>query len=106
MKKYCVVQTTFKSKIEAKKIIKILLKNKLIACAQISTIDSFYLWNGEVVNEKEIAVSLKTKIDFYKKVEEVIIKNHSYEIPQIIMLPIKNASQSYLEWIEFSLKNN
>ncbi|MES2678068.1 MAG: divalent-cation tolerance protein CutA [Pseudomonadota bacterium] len=106
MKQYCLIKTTFKSKVAAKNIAKFLLKNKLIACAQISTIESLYLWQEKLVDEKEFLLTLKTRINLYKKVEKIIIAKHSYQVPQIIMLPIKNASQPYLDWLESCLKNN
>ena len=100
MKKYCLIETTFKKISEAKKMAKILLKNKLIACAQISTIESLYSWNGKAVNEKEFLLSLKTKIGFYGDIEKIIINNHSYDLPQIVMMPISNGSKLYFEWLE------
>lgn len=105
MKKYCLIETTFKKISEAKKMAKILLKNKLIACAQISTIESLYSWNGKTVNEKEFLLSVKTKIGFYNDVEKTIIKNHSYDLPQITMIKISDGSESYLDWLESQLKN-
>ncbi len=106
MEKYCVIKTTFKSRVEAQKISKILFENKLIACAQISTIESLYLWQKKLVDEKEFLLTLKTRINLYKKVEKVILQNHSYQVPQIIMLSIKDALKPYLDWLESSLKNH
>jgi periplasmic divalent cation tolerance protein len=103
MKKYCVIKTTFKNLSEAKKMAKILLANKLIACAQISTIESFYSWNNKVINEKEVLLSAKTKVKLYKKAEKIILCNHSYKLPQIICLPILDGSKFYLDWIDSSL---
>ena len=91
---------TFKSKVAAKKIAKILLENKLIACAQISTIESVYSWQQQIIDEKEFLLSLKTKVSLYKKIEKLIIQNHSYQIPQTIMIPIENGSKAYFDWAE------
>ena len=82
-----------------------MLKNKLIACAQISTIESLYSWQDQIVEEKEFLLSLKTKINFYKNVENNIAQNHSYKVPQIISIPIENDTQSYFDWIESCLAN-
>ncbi len=100
MKKYCLIKTTFKKISEAKKMATILLENKLVACAQISTIESLYSWNSKTIKEKEFLLSIKTKAEFYKNVEKVIIQNHSYKLPQIIMVPILNGSKLYFDWIE------
>ncbi len=100
MKKYCLVETTFRKISEAKKMAKFLLQNKLIACAQISTIESLYSWNGKDVSEKEFLLSMKTKIELYKDIERIVIQNHSYDVPQITMLPILNGSKPYFDWLE------
>jgi len=103
MKKYCLIKTTFKKISEAKKMAKILLENKLVACAQISTIESLYSWKVEIVNEKEFLLSVKTRVELYKKIEKVILQNHSYELPQIIAVPILDGSKLYFDWVESQL---
>jgi periplasmic divalent cation tolerance protein len=100
MKNYCLIQTTFKKIGEAKEVAKILLENKLIACAQISTIESLYSWNDKIIDEKEILLCVKTKTDFYERVEEVIVQNHSYDLPQITAVPILNGSKLYFDCVE------
>ena len=106
MKKYCLIKTTFKKISEAKKMAKILLENKLIACAQISTIQSLYSWNNKIVDEKEFLLSVKTKVEFYQDIEKIIAQNHSYNLPQIIMTPISKGSKLYLDWIESCTKSH
>ena len=106
MKKYCLIKTTFKKKSEAKNILQILFENKLIACAQISTVESIYVWNNNLENEKEFLLSMKTKIGHYNKIERIIIQNHSYYTPQIIMVPIIGGLQKYFNWIESCLLKN
>jgi periplasmic divalent cation tolerance protein len=103
MKKYCLIKTTFKKISDAKKMAKTLLENKLVACAQISTIESLYSWQEKIVSEKEFLLSLKTKAELYRKVEEVILQNHSYELPQIITIPIWDGSKLYFDWLESQL---
>ena len=103
MTKYCLIKTTFTNKTDAKRLLKILFENKLIACAQISTIESFYFWDDEIKNEPEFLLSIKTKVSFYKDIEKIIINNHSYDIPQIIAVPIIEGSKPYLNWIESCL---
>ncbi len=100
MEKYYLIKTTFKKNSEAKKMAKILLENKLVACAQISTIESLYSWKGKIVSQEEFLLSAKTKVEFYKKVEKAILQNHSYELPQIIAIPILNGSKLYFDWAE------
>lgn len=106
MSDYCVIKTTFNKKSEAKKIGKMLLEKRLVACVEISTIESSYIWKGKIEKAKEFELSLKTKSTFYKPIEKLILANHSYELPQIIALPFLNISKPYAEWIESCIMKN
>jgi periplasmic divalent cation tolerance protein len=105
MNKYCLVKTTFKTKKSAEKMAEILLRKKLVACAQISRIESFYNWEDKILGEKEFLLTAKTKTSFYKKVEKKILENHPYQTPQIISVPILSGSKAYFDWLEDCLKN-
>lgn len=98
--KFIEITTTFVNKEEAEKMAKILLEEKLVSCAQISEIDSLYHWKGKLEKEHEFMLTLKSKARLYKQIENIIKKNHSYEVPQIVVLLIKNGSKEYLEWIK------
>ncbi|MCL2765126.1 MAG: divalent-cation tolerance protein CutA [Treponema sp.] len=97
---YAVVITACPNEETAKKIIDALLENKLAACIQLFPINSYYSWKGEICNEKEIALFIKCNQNHYAKIEETIIKNHSYEVPEIVMLPVIGAFNKYLSWID------
>ncbi len=97
---YYIIKTTCYSKREARFIARLLLDKKLAACVQISKIESFYHWNEQVQQDKEHLVVMKTKAKNYKEIEKLIIKNNSYEIPQLIAIPIQDADKKYLEWID------
>ncbi len=103
-RQYCIIKTTFPDKKSAKNLIKILLDQKLIACAQISKVDSLYFWENKIQEEKEYQISLKTVFDHYHEIEKIIIKNHSYKVPQIIKIAIEDGSKDYLDWILNSVK--
>lgn len=98
--KFIEITTTFENKEEAEKMAKLLLDERLVSCAQISKIDSLYHWKGKLEKEHEFMLTLKSKSILYKQIEKIIKKNHSYEVPQIVVLPIKNGSKEYLEWIK------
>ena len=100
MNDYIIIQTTFATIEEAKKVIKILIDKRLVSCAQISNIESYYHWKNDVAHEPEFLVTLKTKENLYQKVEQLIKDNHSYETPQIIAIPITKGSKEYLNWIK------
>jgi len=101
--KFCIIKTTFDSRKKAKEMAKLLLEKKFIACAQIEEIESLYLWENKVTNQKEFSLLVKTRSTFYKKVESLILENHPYEIPQIIKISIQDGFDDYLLWIDNSL---
>ncbi len=101
---FLVVFSTFSSLKEAKKIVKSLVEEKLVACGNISApIHSIYTWKKKVCEEKEYLVLFKTTVSQYPLLEKRLKSLHSYEVPEIIAIPIHKGSQTYLKWIEGSL---
>lgn len=101
---YIIVLVTAKDKAQASKIAKGLLEAKLIACANIITgVESFFWWQGKIDRSKEVLLVLKTKSNLFKKLESKIRSLHSYEVPEIIALPIVSGSKAYLKWIDDSV---
>ncbi len=96
---YCLIITTCKPENE-KKIIDALLEEKLVACINSWSVNSAYIWKGKVEREKEKILFIKTKKERYKEVEKKIKEVHSYEVPEIICLDIKEGNERYLEWID------
>lgn len=99
---YYIVRTTCYSKKEAILIATSLLDKKLAACAQISKIESLYVWKGSLKTDKERLLELKIKKENYKEVEKYIIENNSYEVPQVVATQLVQASEKYLKWIDES----
>ena len=97
--KTIIVQTTYSNKKEARKIAKTLIESKLAACIQMSKIESFYMWEDEFSNDKEILLSIKTKKENFKKIKSKIKELHSYDVPEIIGVGIKNVSKDYKKFI-------
>ena len=97
--KIILIQTTCSNKNEAKEIAKVLIENKLAACVQMSEIESFYRWQDEFCNDKEILLNIKTKKENFKKIQSKIKELHSYDVPEIICLEIKNVSKDYKKFI-------
>ena len=102
--KICIVQTTCKDMIEAKKIANILIEKKLAACVQITDIESVYVWDNKICNDSEKLLCIKTKIKHFKKIKRKIKENHSYDLPEIIQINIDNASKEYLKFIKGNTK--
>lgn len=97
---FCIITTTTDSKENADAITQQLLEKKLVACVQTSTIQSAYHWQGEITRSEEILLQLKTKKDLYKTIQQEIENLHTYDVPEIILLPLEDANESYLQWIE------
>ncbi len=100
MDDYCVILTTAGSQAEAQALAAMLVTRRLAACVQITGISSYYTWKGAVTNEAEYLLLIKTAARLYPAVEAAIVENHSYEIPEIIQLPIQQGFERYLTWVE------
>lgn len=95
-----VIYCTVPSKKLAKDITKVLMKHKLAACvSMIDNVKSVFSWDGEICEEKEILMMIKTRRANYGKVKLVIEDMHSYTVPEIIALPIVDCSEDYLKWL-------
>lgn len=96
----CIIQTTCSSKIEAKNIASILVKEKLAACVQMHEVKSIYIWDDNLCDDNEIILNIKTKKEHFQRVKSKIKELHSYDVPEIIQLDITNLSKKYLRFIE------
>lgn len=97
--KLIAVFTTVGSLDEARMIARALVERRLVACAQITEIESFYSWNGAVQNDKEFRIMLKTTEARYKAVETAIRALHSYELPAIHAVAVERAYEPYAAWV-------
>jgi periplasmic divalent cation tolerance protein len=105
MNPYIIVMVTASSKPEAEKIIQKLLEEKLIACANItSPVTSHYHWKGKIEQAEEFLVLMKTRQDLFDAISECVKALHSYEVPEVIALPIIAGSKPYLDWLGTSLQ--
>ena len=104
-----IVLTTVGSNKEAESLSNILAKSKYVACINIlPDIKSKYMWKGELQNSKELILMIKTRKDYFKYLESLIKKNHSYQVPEILCIDIANISADYSNWIisELNVKKN
>ena len=102
---YVVVLVTAKDKKEAGKIASALIKAKLAACVNIvGKIDSIFFWAAKVDQAQEYLLVIKSKKDKLAKIIRLVKSLHSYELPEIIALPIIAADKSYLRWIDAALR--
>jgi len=103
-KNYCIITTTIDDENIADQITAALLQNHLVACVQSHTIQSKYHWNGTLETSQEILLQMKTKVSLFEEVKVQIEALHSYNVPEIIMTPILDGNESYLEWIDKETK--
>jgi len=103
--KYIIVLMTASNQEEAKKIVNTLLEERLIACANIiNSISSFFWWQGKIETEKEALVIMKSRESLFNKISQRIVDLHSYEVPEILAIPVVNGLKSYLDWIRDCLE--
>ncbi len=103
--KFVIIETTLPNSATAKKLAKILLQENLATCIQLTPTSSSYIWQKKIKNSSEILLSIKSKKSLYKQIEKAILKQHPYELPQILAIEINQGFKPYLEWIESNLKN-
>ncbi len=98
-----VVLVTTNSEEEAKNIARMLVSEKLAACVNIFPIHSIYRWQGEICEDGEWQLIIKTNLKLFPQLAERIKSLHSYQTPEIIALPLVDGSQSYIEWLQDSV---
>jgi periplasmic divalent cation tolerance protein len=97
---YSLILSTVSTKDEGQHIARALLERRLVACVNIvGPIESIYRWKGEVENSQEFLMMIKTESEKFEAVKEAIRSLHSYEVPEIVQIPIENGLPSYLTWI-------
>ncbi|WP_346065244.1 divalent cation tolerance protein CutA [Lacrimispora amygdalina] len=97
--KFMLIKTTFESKNEAVEMANMLLEKKLITSGQISKLHSIYRWNSKIDSEDEYELSCITESRLYYQIEEFIKENHSYELCQILCVPVLRTSVEFADWI-------
>ena len=85
---------------EASKISRTIVEERLAACVNIiRSVRSIYRWQGRVEDESEVLMIVKTKRTLFVRLQERVKELHSYEIPEIIGLPVIEGSKDYLDWL-------
>jgi periplasmic divalent cation tolerance protein len=99
MSKPIAVFTTLGSMDEARRLARAIVERKLAACAQLSQIESFYVWKGALQNEPEVRVLFKTTDSRYAALEAAIVELHPYELPAIHAVEMAAVHAPYAQWI-------
>jgi periplasmic divalent cation tolerance protein len=99
--KNIVVLITAPSAEEAAKIAKVLVEERLAACANIvKDIRSVFRWEGKIEDDSEALIVLKTREALFEDLEKRVRELHSYSVPEVIALPIVKGSEAYLKWLQ------
>ncbi len=105
MSQFVVGMVTCSSRAEARKLAKLVLSKKLAACVNIlGGLESHYWWQGKMEQARECLLLIKTTGERKGSVTRVIKSAHSYEVPEVIFLPVVQGERNYLNWIRKSVK--
>lgn len=97
---FYVVLTTLPSRPQAEKLAQRVLQEKLAACVNvIGPARSFFWWEGKIDRAKEHLLLIKTHRSLFSQLRRFLEKNHPYEVPEIVALPIERGNAAYLDWI-------
>jgi len=98
---YIVLLITTATAEEAQRISRVLLEQKKVACVNIlPRVNSLFWWQGKLDSAEESLLIVKTKASQLSEIVPLVKELHSYDIPELIALPIIGGNQDYLEWIE------
>jgi periplasmic divalent cation tolerance protein len=102
---YIQVVTTTAKREEAEAIARALIEGRLAACVQLlGPITSVYRWKGAVETGQEWRLCIKSRRELFERVEQEIRRLHTYEVPEILAIPILAGSRDYLAWMDGELK--
>ena len=99
--KYRAVLVMCGTLVEARRIARHVVSNRLAACVNIvlSPAESFYTWKGKLEKAREYLLMMKTTTKCLVELEREVLRLHSYEVPEFIALPITEGSAKYLSWL-------
>jgi uncharacterized protein involved in tolerance to divalent cations len=101
-----VVLSTCASLEEAERIARTLVEKRLAACVNVTpAVRSFYRWKGEIEDDQEILMVIKSSRALFHQLRIEIEKLHSYEVAEVIAMPIVDGSEAYLGWLDQELSH-
>jgi|SRR5579863_10282037 len=101
-----VVLNTCGSAVEAERLARELVDRRLAACVTlIAPVRSFYRWNGVIEDAAEWLLVIKTSRPLFARLRSALESSHSYEVPEILALPVIEGSANYLSWMDGELES-
>jgi len=99
-----VVLSTASSAAEAEAIARRLVEERLAACVNVVTgVRSFYRWKGKIEKSPEWLLVIKSSRGRFEELRAALEKLHSYDVPEVIALPVVEGTKNYLHWMEGEL---
>jgi periplasmic divalent cation tolerance protein len=110
MAEYLMAMTTVGNENDARKIAQSMVERRIVACVNVSgPVRSFYHWEGNLQDDSEYLLFMKTRVDLFPALETAINEIHPYDVPELIAVPIERGSAAYLGWmseqIQLGFKN-
>ncbi len=101
LEKHLLIFVTANSKKEGEKIGETLVKEGLAACANlVPGVKSIFKWKGELCKEDEALILIKSNESLFEELKNRVVDLHSYDVPEVIAIPIAYGSADYLRWME------
>lgn len=98
---FIVVLVTVGSRSEGEAIAQDLVRGGLAACVNIlGPVRSVYVWKSEVAQDDEHLLVIKSRRSLFDLLERRVRSLHSYDVPEVVALPIRTGSRAYLAWLE------
>ncbi len=102
---YQLLLTTCPNTEVAESLASLLLEKHLVSSVNIlPNVRSIYEWKGKITNNSEVLVFIKTRQEHYTAIEQTILQEHPYDVPELIALCIQTGLPSYLAWLDESTK--
>lgn len=99
------VLTNLPDRAAAERLADLLLEQRLAACVNIlAPCRSVYRWKGAVQHDEEHPMLIKTSAERYPALEQALRREHPYELPEIIAVPIEGGLSAYLDWVDAETK--
>jgi len=103
--KIIIVLITTPADDSAVKIARLLVENRLAACVSLTPrIKSLFWWEGKVQQATECLLIVKTCRSRFEELRSLVLKNHPYQVPEIIAWEVTEGHQAYLDWVVESVK--
>jgi len=100
---YSIIYITAGDLAEARKIGRVLVEERLAACANLFPITSIFRWKGNIDEASEFGIIVKTRTERVEEIEKRVKEIHSYEVPCVVSFTIDDGSPEYLKWINDSV---